>query len=99
MADAARLRRGQVPGHLRHHLAKFIRLVARAAQNRRHHLVRQKVVEHRPGAVAFGAPEPTRASEPFRAYRPPARATHDAAALLESSTPDRDPEPKRPQPP
>jgi len=30
----------------------------------------------------------------FRAYRPPARATDDAAVLLESSTPDRDPEPK-----
>src|ERR1700720_2177510 len=54
--DAARLRRDQVPGNLRHHLAKFIRLVTRAAQNRRHHLVRQKVVERCPGVVAFGAP-------------------------------------------
>ena len=25
----------RIPGHLRHHLAKFIRLVTRAAQNRR----------------------------------------------------------------
>src|SRR3984893_9910381 len=57
IADAARLRRDQVPGHLRHHLAKFIRLVTRAAQDRRHHLVRQKVVERCPGVVAaFGAP-------------------------------------------
>ena len=91
----SRLRRDQVPGHLRrHHLAKFIRLVARAAQNRHHHLLRQKVVGRRPEAVAFGAPELMRAGEPFRAYRPPARATDDAAVLLESSTPDRDPEPK-----
>jgi hypothetical protein len=52
-----RLRRGQVPGHLRHHLAKFIRFVTRAAQNRHHHRVRQKIVERRPGAVASGAPE------------------------------------------
>src|ERR1700737_1053106 len=56
IADAARLRGNQVPGHLRHHLAKFIRLVTRAAQDRRHHLVRQKVVERCPGVVAFGAP-------------------------------------------
>ena len=89
-----RMRRAGGGRALRHHLAKFVRLVARAAQNRRHHLVRQKVVERRPGAVAFGAPEPMRAGEPFRAYRPRARATDDAAALLESSTPDRDPEPK-----
>src|ERR1700730_16748961 len=54
--DVARLRRDQVPGHLGHHLAKFIRLVTRAAQDRRHHLVRQKVVEGCPRAVAFGAP-------------------------------------------
>jgi hypothetical protein len=39
------IRRDQVPGHLCHHLAKFIRLVTRTAQNRRHHLIRQKVVE------------------------------------------------------
>src|SRR6266446_2581815 len=52
----ARLRRDQVPGHLGHHLAKFIKLVTRAAQNRRHHLVRQRVVEGCPRAVAFGAP-------------------------------------------
>jgi hypothetical protein len=44
-------------GHLRHHLAKFIRLVTRAAQNRRHRLVRQKIVERCPGAEAFGAPK------------------------------------------
>jgi hypothetical protein len=42
--------------HVRHHLAKFVRLVTRAAQNRRHHLVRQKVVERCPVAVAFDAP-------------------------------------------
>jgi hypothetical protein len=57
MADAARLRRDQVPGHLRHHLAKFIRLVTCAAQNGCHHLVRQKIVERCPGAEAFGAPK------------------------------------------
>jgi len=66
----------------------------RAAQNRRHHLVREKVVERCPGAVAFGAPMFMGDGEPFRAYRPPARATDDAAVLLESSTPDRDPEQK-----
>src|SRR5580693_10689551 len=66
IADAARLRRDQVPGHLRHHLAKFIRLVTRAAQNRRHHLVRKKIVERRRGAVAFGAPELMRAGDPHR---------------------------------
>jgi hypothetical protein len=47
---------GQGPGHLRHHLAKFIRSVTCAAQDRRHHLVQQKVVKRRPGAVAFGIP-------------------------------------------
>jgi hypothetical protein len=55
MADAPRLRRDQVPGHLRHHLAKFIGLVTRATQNRRHQLVREKVVERCPGAEAFDA--------------------------------------------
>ena len=60
-----RLRRDKVPGHLRHHLAKFIRLITRAAQNRRHHLVRQKIVERRPGAIAPGAPELRRPGEPY----------------------------------
>src|ERR1700720_3988051 len=60
----ARLRRGQLPGHLRHHLAKFIRLVTRAAKNRRHHLVRQKIVERCPGAEAFGAPKFLGTGEP-----------------------------------
>src|SRR4029077_10277202 len=54
--DVARLRRDQVPGHLGYHLAKFIKLVTRASQDRRHHLVRQKVVEGCPRAVAFAAP-------------------------------------------
>src|SRR5271155_829654 len=64
IADAARSRRDQVPRHLRHHLAKFIRFVTRAAQDRRHHLVRQKIVEGCPGAVAFGSPKFMGTGEP-----------------------------------
>jgi hypothetical protein len=60
----ARLRRGQVPGDLRHHLAKFIRLLTRIAQNRCPHLVRQKIVERCPGAEAFGAPKFMGTGEP-----------------------------------